>query len=214
MPGHLLDDSSVRVSYVQLRDRVVELLRTTPESDGDLTVPHCPEWTVRELVSHIVGVPEDILAGRMEGVTTDAWTAAQVGRHRGETLAELADAFVSLAPRFDEVLPSIPAPINSQMVMDAVTHEHDLRHAIGRPGERDSLAVVVGAGWLRNRAEELAPGITSRPGVSDLAAFDFLRALGGRRSPEQMARLGIDIDRLSDLYSASPLRPPARDIDE
>ena len=80
MSQHLVSIDEVAVSYIALRARVIDLLRSTPESSGNIVVPCTPAWTVRQLSAHLVGVPEDILAGRMEGVASDAWTQAQVER--------------------------------------------------------------------------------------------------------------------------------------
>ncbi len=214
MSRFLLPTPQVVVAYQELRSRVVELLRSVPESEGDRAVPHCPAWTVRDLVAHMVGIPEDILAGRMEGVTTDAWTHAQVERHRGESLHELASSFESSREQFDSVLPMIPAPTNSQLVMDAVTHEHDLRHALGRPGARDSSAVAVGVGWLLDMAERNAPGLASVLSAPGTDRFEVMRTMSGRRSPEQIARMGFDEGQILSLLIGTPLKPPAVSIEE
>ena len=118
----LQSDAEVVRAYLEFRTRVVGLIREIPESQASLSVPLCPDWEVSGLISHIVGVPDDILAGRMEGVTTEAWTQAQVDRHEGESLSQLADALLATGTEFDVLLPHIPSPINSQMMMDAVTH--------------------------------------------------------------------------------------------
>ena len=44
------------------------------------------EWTVKDVVAHLCGACEDILAGRLEGVATDPWTEAQVARFEGADL--------------------------------------------------------------------------------------------------------------------------------
>ncbi|MFM8016960.1 MAG: maleylpyruvate isomerase N-terminal domain-containing protein, partial [Actinomycetota bacterium] len=56
---NLLPDAEVSAAYIELRARVVALLRSLPESAGDRVVPHCPAWTVRELAAHLLGVPDD-----------------------------------------------------------------------------------------------------------------------------------------------------------
>lgn len=210
----LRPDADVVSAYLDLRARVIDLLVSIPDATGDLAVPHCPNWSVRDVVAHMAGVVEDILAGRMEGVTTEAWTQAQVDRHRGETLASVADAWVGSMAAFDQVLPLIPSPVNSQLVMDAVTHEHDLRHALGVPGARDSLAVRVAVGWLLDMAEGRSPGLGAALHSSGLAAFDLLRVLSGRRSAEQVTALGLDAGLLVEMLAGSPLKPPVVSIHE
>ena len=89
-----------------------------------------------------MGVPEDLLAGQMEGVASDAWTNAQVQCHDGESLARLATALETTIIPFDAILPAIPRPSNSQLVMDAVTHEIDLREVLGLPGAQIAAALA------------------------------------------------------------------------
>lgn len=212
MSRFLRPDAEVAAAYLELRARVVALLRELPEADAGRVVPHCPAWTVAELSAHLVGVPDDILAGRMEGVTTEAWTQAQVERLRGRTLTELADHYEAGSVAFDPVLAVIPAPVNAQLVMDAVTHEHDLRHAVGRPGARDSTAVAVGQGWLLNMVERRAPELAEVLAGSGIASFDVLRVLSGRRSAGQIAALGLDGAAITALLAGSPLRPPVHAV--
>lgn len=210
----LCSDDEVIEAYLDLRRRVIDLIDLIPESDATRHVPLCPEWTVVDLVSHMVGVPEDILAGRMEGVTTDAWTRAQVDRHRGDTLATLATAWKELAPDFDVVLPLIPSPVNSQMVMDAVTHEHDLRHAVGLVDAHDSSAVVVALGWALHSVEARSPGLGESLRESQVPRFELLRSLTGRRSVDQMNALGLAGEYIASLLHGSPLTPPSTAVDE
>ena len=209
----LQSDTEVVRAYLEFRTRVVDLIREIPESQASLSVPLCPDWEVSGLISHIVGVPEDILAGRMEGVTTDAWTQAQVDRHEGESLSQLADALLATGTEFDVLLPHIPSPINSQMMMDAVTHEHDLRHDVGRAGAQDSLAVNVALGWLLNMVEGKVPGRAQELVDSGVSRFELMRSLTGRRSVEQMKKLGLDGEQIKLLLQGTPLRVPPTAIE-
>lgn len=209
----LQSDAEVVLAYLEFRHRVVSLIREIPESQATLSVPLCPDWEVSSVISHMVGVPEDILAGRMEGVTTDAWTQAQVDRHEGESLSQLADALLVTAVEFDVVLPHIPSPTNSQMVMDAVTHEHDLRHAIGRAGAQDSLAVNVALGWLLNMVEGKEPGLAQELLDSGVSHYELMRSLTGRRSVDQMKQIGVDGEQIKLLLQGTPLRVPMTAIE-
>ncbi|MFM7891986.1 MAG: hypothetical protein ACKO8V_08875, partial [Actinomycetota bacterium] len=169
---------------------------------------------VRELAAHLLGVPDDIINGRMEGVATDAWTQAQVERHRGKTLKHIADAFDGLSTQFDAMLPHFPAMARSQMTMDAVTHEHDLRHAVGQPDARDSAAVSVAVAWLRQWVSGRSVPQSDSLNTAGLTEFDLLRCLTGRRSIAQSAALGLPIDVLGAVQAGSPFRPPLEPIAE
>ena len=204
----LLPDAEVVQAYLEFRDRIVSLIREIPESQASLSVPLCPNWEVSSLISHIIGIPEDILAGRMEGVATDAWTQAQVDRHEGESLAHLADIFLSTAAEFDVVLPHIPSPVNSQLVMDAITHEHDLRHAVGRAGAQHSTAVDVALGFLLNMVDTIAPGRAQELSDSGVSRYELMRSLSGRRSIEQMNQLELDGSHIAALLKGTPMVAP------
>jgi len=205
----LRPDAEVVDAYRSLRRRVVELARTLPDADAERVVPLCSAWSVAGLLAHMVGVNEDILAGRMEGVTTDAWTQAQVDRHAGATPRRLAEVWESIAVDFDAVLPHIPSPVNSQLVMDAVTHEHDLRHALGSTEGRDSDAVDVALGWVLDMAETRQPGLGRSLSESGVPRFHLLRSLTGRRTSEQMNEAGLPGDSIVSLLSGTPLKPPS-----
>ncbi len=210
MSEHLKSGEAVSSAYIELRERVVALLRSTPVECGELAVPACPEWNLCQLVSHLVGVPEDILTGNMDGVTTPEWTGAQVARHAGKSLYELADSYEATGAVFNDVLPMIPEPANSQMVMDAVTHEHDLREALGNDDARDSMAVEVALGWIRFAFSERLTGVTFDPfSADDLEPYELLRSLTGRRSTAEMNRLGLEGAAISSVLAGTPLAPPA-----
>jgi uncharacterized protein (TIGR03083 family) len=206
--SYLVPAEEVVKAYVELRDRMITLLRALPADAATITVPHCPEWTVQETVSHMVGVPEAIMLGDMEGVAGEEWTQRQVERHRGDSLADLADAWEAQGEQFLAILPNIPQPTLSQLVFDVTSHEHDVRHAVGQPGARDSGAVAVGVGFLKNM-------INARDGL-DIAVvdawtitdFDSFRSLGGRRSLEQIAALGLDVEFVQQVLQPMPTSIP------
>lgn len=208
MDGALPPDEQVAEAYIELRGRVIELLGQLDEVDGDRAVPACPGWTVRQLIAHMVGVPEDVLAGRIDGLATDAWTQAQVDRHAGETLTDLRRTLGGLAAEFDPVLRMVPAPMNSQFVMDAVTHEHDLREAIERPGAEDSSAVDVALAWLLQFIR-LPPAALEQIRVSATSRFTLMRAMSGRIPVSAMTDADLPGDAIARALVGTPLVPPA-----
>jgi len=209
----LRPDSEVVVSYRTLRRRVIDFLRTLPDSESRRVVPACPDWTVSALVSHMMGINEDILAGRMGGFTSDAWTQAHVDRHLGESIPSLADAWERMAREFDVILPTIPAPRNSQLVMDAVTHELDLRYAVGSTEARDSDAIDVALGWLLDWIERERGGLDQSLSDTKVSKYELLRSLTGRRSVDQMNTLGLSGDWIVTILRGTPLKPPTEIIE-
>ena len=73
------------------RERVSALVRGAGDEAGQRVVPACPRWTVRDVVAHLTGVCDDILAGRLDGVATDPWTDAQVARRAGRPVEDILD---------------------------------------------------------------------------------------------------------------------------
>ena len=212
--SYLVPVEEVVEAYVALRDRMITLLRSLPEDAASINVPHCPEWTVQETVSHMVGVPEAIMLGDMEGVAGEEWTQRQVDRHRGDSLQDLADQWEAQGEQFLGILPLIPQPSLSQLVFDVTAHEHDVRHAVGQPGARDSGAVTVGLGFIKTV-------IDSRDGIdiavvnkSSVSTFDLFRSLGGRRSRDQIAAIGLDVEYVEQVIRPMPYNLPAVPVPE
>ena len=102
--------------------------------------------------------------------------------------------------------------MNSQVVFDAVTHEHDFRHAIGKPAHRDSAAVTVGLGFMLHMTDERHPGGAERLRSLGMSDFELLRCLSGRRSVEQLKTAGLTAGEVALLFEGSPVRPPDIDL--
>lgn len=211
--NHLADSDMILPAYTATRERIVTLLRSASPDDATRPVPACPEWTIADLAAHIAGLPEDIIAGRVDGAGTDPWTAAQVDRHRGDTLGDLANSLESNAAAFDGVLALIPAPINSQIVMDTVTHEHDLRAALNQPGARDSDAVVVGLGFLLHGRSAQQPDLVAKILATEIDAWNLMRTLSGRRTAEQITALGLDAAAIIGPMAGSPVSAPTEPVE-
>jgi len=204
----LLPDDQVREAYRRTCQSVLDLLAATPESSSSLIVPACPDWTVQQTVAHLIGVPEDLMAGRTDGITSDEWTNAQVQRHAGETLAQLRDTLATTAARFEERLAVIPAPANSQLVMDALTHEIDLREALGLECAESSLPLSVAKAWLFDLIERRGPSAIAAVQSAGCSDLELVRALTGRRSAAQMDDLGLPGNEIVAALAGTPLKPP------
>ena len=139
-------------------------------------VPACPGWDVHDVVAHLVGVVEDALAGRLSGPPAPEQTAAQVARSRQTSLAELLDTWAAIADDFEAVVGELqiwPAAV------DVVTHDLDVRAAIGHRGGRDAPEV-------RTVAEQLvADRRTVPPLCFDLGDVELV-TVGG--APEHRVR--------------------------
>jgi uncharacterized protein (TIGR03083 family) len=136
----------------------------------------CPGWTVRDVLSHMVGTERSLLGESSPaplstpshvhnevGARNEGWVASLRTHSGPEVLAvfrevtsrRLAQLRSWPASRFEEVGPS---PVGSVpyrefmrvRVMDCWIHEQDLRVATARPGHRDSPAAMLAIDRLRS----------------------------------------------------------------
>lgn len=219
--------TSVAQGYAEVRDRVLDLLDSIDASTAERRVPACPEWTIRELASHQAGVATDALAGRLEGVATDPWTARQVEERADRSLTEIRAELAGTADAFDAALVAIGDSVDPRLLIDAWTHEQDLRGALGSPGGRSGPAFELVVDLLERG---LATGVDqaglgaihyyddvgretllgSSPAGIELrcSRFELARSRMGRRSVDQIASLGWFGD--PEPYTAMiPMFPPA-----
>ena len=189
------------IAYRGVRARVREVVEGVDAAALGRIVPATPRWTGHDVLAHMVGVPDDVVHGRMDGLASDHWTQAQVDARASASVADLLAEWDEYTAQFEEMLSAAPAEIAGQAIFDAATHEHDLRHAIARPGARDSAAMVEGWEWFvdgRVRAGAPAIRFVSERG-DDLAGvgepwlsvrapyFELFRAATGRRTEAEMA---------------------------
>ena len=156
------------------------------------------------------GITDDALAGRLDGVASEPWTASQVERNRAASVEDLLARWHEQSPAFAAAVASmgeIRPPI------DCHSHEHDVRHALGRPGNRDSAIVDEAvesaiAGFGHQLVVELSEGRTLRGAggtgacvtLAGVSAFEVFRSRLGRRSAEQVR--AYDWSGPDDLVSA------------
>lgn len=176
-----------------------DLAVTLSADDWSTLVPCTPEWTVRDVLSHVSGIPDDAFAGRMEGAPGEEWTAAQVERNRGARVEELLDRWAQQASGFADVIESMG---ETRPPFDLHSHEHDVRHALGRPGGR-SNAIVETAGYGLASVGGVGVHVTvelddgrvvvsgdtassSTAVLRDVSVFELFRSRLGRRSREQV----------------------------
>lgn len=182
-------------AFVASRSAVTALARSLPEETWNATSPLTPNWRVRDVLAHLVGVSEDILSGRFPGDDMDAWTADHVARSLGDSVIDLAARWEStgIEAGFNEMF--------AQMLFDQISHEYDIRYALGVLGEHDTpgirltltfakrimrgeracTLVLDGETYVARGRDEGAEGITLRA-----THFEYLRAATGRRSEAQV----------------------------
>lgn len=216
--------------YREGRYRFIGLVR---EADPATSVPACPRWTVKDVLSHVAGISADILAGRIDGVATDPWTAAQVAARQSKSIADIAAEWDETGPQIDAMVDSF-GPTGAQLLFDLTTHELDVRGALGAPVP-DWLPVYDVA--LAFVMENLAAGVIGDRGPLGIAADgaswslggngtpkaaltttkrELIRAIAGRRSRAQVAAMTWDGDPTPflDVFASGPFTFPEADIVE
>lgn len=111
------------VAYRGVRRSVAGLLAAHPPRPGQ-RVPHCPQWCVEDVVEHLVQVCARVRA--RESGLDDPGVA-------GHDIPELLATWESLSPPVEEYLAQEWTVQRGKLVMDAFTHELDLRHALEAP---------------------------------------------------------------------------------
>ena len=186
--------------YRESRERITELVRDASEEQRARSVPGCPKWTVSDTVAHLAANAVDEVAGRLTGIPDDEQTAAQVEQRRGRPLAEILAGWDGAAERLE---PTIAAhPLALAWVNDVLTHEADIRGALGAgrpPDAAWTAALELARPFLGDRLGHLGE-LTIRAGeyrftvgcgepstVVEADIYEFWRSLLGRRSRAQMA---------------------------
>jgi len=213
-------------AYREARTTVCALAQAHAD-EVDRRPPATPDWRIHDLLAHLTGVATDVVAGNLEGVGTDPWTAKQVELRRDWTLEELLAAWDEQGSALDAVIDSLPPGTFGQLLFDTWTHEQDLRGALATPGGRESAAAAAAWGWVMGQLEArdaaaASPAlvlVTERDervlGVEPTAAtvrasqFELLRAMTGRRSVDQIHDYNWDGEPLVDRIVLVPLFHPA-----
>ncbi|MGK3202391.1 maleylpyruvate isomerase family mycothiol-dependent enzyme [Amycolatopsis sp. MEPSY49] len=206
------------VGYPEVRRGVRALLGA--RADGHRRrVPACPEWTVADLLGHLTGIAERVLARHGGAVPVSA----------ASTVPELLDHWDDVGEDLDRRLAEAGGRSGEVMVMDAYTHELDLRAALGVPPPVEHAAwapsfevlvrgfsgSVAGRGLpaLRLRTtggSQWTAGVGRPRATLTAPAHELYRALAGRRSLAQLSGLEWDAAPGTWLpaFSWGPFSPP------
>lgn len=195
----MVEAPDIAARYMLAQASFAEFARTLSDDDWAAPTPCTPVWTVRDVLSHVAGIPDDAIAGRMDGAPGEEWTAAQIERNRSFSVPELLERWDAQTPGFAGMLQAIG---EVRPPIDCHTHEHDVRQALGRPGNRDSVIIETSALGLAAIDDcpvaltvELADGRIVRSGQENaerpvtlrgVTPFELFRSRPGRRSPEQV----------------------------
>ncbi|MEV8441816.1 maleylpyruvate isomerase family mycothiol-dependent enzyme [Actinosynnema sp. NPDC051121] len=221
----MLGTSWVRVTddiaYRTVRENFAALL-AEPGARADVRVPACPGWTVRDVVAHMV---DNVLTALSQASVAPPEVPAA-----DASPAQLLGTWLRLGRGLDVHLHANDGERGpALLVMDAFTHEIDLRYAIGAPVPAEHVAYRRALGLLTAGFGESVRGhdLPSVRVVCDGAEWvcgpgapavtlvgsrhDVHRALAGRRSHAQIAAMGWSDDptRWLPAFTWGPFTPPA-----
>ncbi len=214
--------------WTRAQERVIDLVTGLPAARAAATVPACPDWTVRDLLSHVVGLGADVVAGDEPDDHNEAWTARQVEARRDRDVDTLVAEWRGLA----EPLRAWMAEHGTRPLGDVTIHEQDLRGALGVPGGQDTPAMAAMRERFAGRfAARLDPGLPpialagdawswasgeGEPAVEVRATdFELARALMARRSAAQLRAWTVrgDVEPYLDAFATLGALPD-RDLSE
>lgn len=217
-----MDNQSAAILYQQSKDAIISLVS---EANQHANVPACPEWTIRDLLGHQVGVVEDAVAGNLDDLGQPHWTAAQVQRHTHHDLDGVKHAWDKAIARSGDAWPQIA----EACIPDIAIHEFDIRGAVGNTEDRTSPIIFAAfdlfAGFLNESFREMnlpalrivADDRTVVLGEGEpqlelrTSQHEFTRFVTGRRSPAQMRAMDWSGDSAGWLDHLSLM--PTRDTD-
>ncbi len=184
-------------AWQETYERVVALVADLPEEALSRPVPACPDWSVADLLAHVIGLGADVLGGDEPDDHRASWTQAQVEARRGRGRHELLAEWHQVSGPLREWM----REHGSRPLNDVVIHEQDLRGAVQQPGGRDGAGVAI----VRDRrVEKLAVAVAGLPAIElrgeswswasgadagvlvEASDFDLFRALTTRRTAEQL----------------------------
>ena len=217
--------------YRAERQAFMAVLAELGDEEFRRLAPATPEWQVRDVLAHLVGIAADLNAGNFGLDDPDAWTAAQVETRRGCSIAELGEEWEREAPQFEAGLRIFGYEVGSHYVGDLLHHVTDVHHALGRPFAPNGTSLAAGLDFYLDSFHQAltdasvgqvlvsSDGRTYELGMGEVVAsvtaepFELFRALGGRRSASQIRTLGWsgDLDAVIAHVSRYPL--PTTDID-
>ena len=220
----------VAAAYEATRLRMAALAAGLSHDQEMLVVPTCPEWSVRDLISHNVGLATDLSQGRRGSGDTQQWVDDMVDARSDTSVVDQLDEWNESGPAFAQLIRDHPRM--GFLLLDIVAHEHDLAQAIGAEGDRNSQALQIVMDTTEGQlmaadleanglgAVQLIDADGGRQwtyGQGDIgftlrgSMFELFRLTGSRRSLAQLRASDHDGDL--DTYLPGLLHMPAPEAD-
>ncbi|HEX3959694.1 MAG TPA: maleylpyruvate isomerase family mycothiol-dependent enzyme [Trebonia sp.] len=217
--------------YGSVRRSVVGLLREIRQAGG-FPVPACPGWDVRDTVAHLVGICRGVENNLDPGPAGQSGLAVESLSQPG--LRTLLDEWERSGGRVEAALARAEHwGKGAVLVMDAFTHEVDIRRAlgvpfpVGHPAFRGAFDVLIGglsgsvmmlglpSFHLQADAWSWVVGTGEPTAVVRGSRADLYRSLAGRRTYRQIEQLTWSTHPGPWLpaFGWGPFRPPDQPVD-
>lgn len=202
--------------YERTRRGFISMVLALSEAELRARVPATPEWSVRDVLAHVVGLVGDLNAERFpaaDDIGGAEWARLQVERGRDLTRRALIAEWDREAPKFEAGLRTFGYEVGSHFLADLYVHFQDVRSAVGLSPSPDESAVAValdhylgffsellaahGWGTLEVLAgeEKRVLGCEGRHHARlTTEPSELLRVVSGRRSAAQVRALDWDGD--------------------
>ncbi len=212
--------------YEVVRQRLIATTRSLADDQLLTFVPAAPQWRVRDVLAHVVGLVTDLNAQHLpaaDDVGGAAWGAAQVAVRHATPIGAMLSEWEREAPAFENGLRIFGYEEGSHFIGDLHAHHQDVRGALGLERDDDPTvvavsldhylgfvhAILVDAHWgvlavqASGEVRVLGTEAGSRRAQLAAPAFDVLRVFSARRSSAQIRRLRWrgDVDALVDLMA-------------
>ncbi len=215
-----------QTAYRVSRENMTALLKEYPDI-ADRIVPACPEWTVRDLLAHV-------LDGCRHRYRTLGRQSESLPPTEDLGIGELLDEWAWLGPQVELLLGDRRGFGYDVLVMDVFTHELDLRRVVDLPPNADHPALPTAVGLLLGgfSASVYAHGLPAlrvetegaawdvgwgKPAVTVRAhRLDLYRSIAGRRTHRQIAELdwSAPAEPWLPAFTWGPFDPPAQPTED
>jgi len=216
--------SDIFDAYRRTQARIIDLVTTADVADLGRIVPACPEWTVADLMGHMVSMPAALAGGGRPGGSVEEWLQDLVDSRRGQPPTQLAKEWMALDGAIETLLDG-PARL---LFADLAVHEHDVRSALDRPDHAALEATVVlpltlaelagalqranlGSITVESSSEGTWSSHDADPGWRlKVSAWEAVRALNSRRTADELRSVPHEGDvepYISVLHAHLPLPP-------
>lgn len=213
-------DDEMKQALIDSQRRMIQFIRAADEATGDVNVAATPAWSVRNLASHVVSVGKLVTTGASWGDDPQLVIDREVAARANLTLDQIADEWEGVLAAIEQVPLGAGASV---LLVDSITHEYDMRAALGADyhsrtvGVREGLAALVSWVQQQNLVDEAiafrTPTTVALFGEGPAATvvevsddWELMRILGVRRSLaqlEELPRTG-DFDPLVKVTSRYP----------